>query len=322
MAPRITIARTAHEMERIRPLWESFCGPQATIFQDFRWNLLACTMFADREEPFVVCVEGPHGAAIVPGALPRGNDSLRLLGEELFDYRGFLHRGEPQALQRALAVLAQCNRTLEITAVRECDRDMIFDELELLPFAAAPAVRCVDISSEQFAVRHGRLGRNLRRLQRLGFHVASHNGSNTSLLRSVYEHKATQDPSNLFHDPGRVEFILNAAQLDPQVFEIFTLECGSRLGAALVTLRDGPIRRLYTGWFDPSLEKHSPALSLIYEVTCRSLAAGMDCDYMTGEQLYKMRLATASMPLYRLRATAEQLAALAEAAAPELRRAG
>jgi hypothetical protein len=40
------------------------------------------------------------------------------------------------------------------------------------------------------------------------------------------------------------------------------------------------------------------------------LIAGVDCDYMTGEQPYKLRLATVSVPLYRLRATAHQLAAL------------
>jgi CelD/BcsL family acetyltransferase involved in cellulose biosynthesis len=107
-----------------------------------------------------------------------------------------------------------------------------------------------------------------------------------------------------------VEFMVRAAQLDPSVFEMFTLEHGSQLGAALVTLRDGDIRRFYTGWFDPTLEKHSPALTLIYEVTRESLASGFDCDYMTGEQPYKMRLATASVPLYRLCATPQQLAAL------------
>src|SRR5262249_11531800 len=73
---------------------------------------------------------------------------------------------------------------------------------------------------------------------------------------------------------------------------------------------------------DPDLEKHSPALSLIYEVTRRSLAAGLDCDYMTGEQPYKMRLATASNPLYRLQATPEQLAVLPDVTAPDLRRLG
>lgn len=82
------------------------------------------------------------------------------------------------------------------------------------------------------------------------------------------------------------------------------------MAAALVTLRDGNTRRFYTGWFDPALQKHSPALALIYEMTRESLAAGMDCDYMTGEQPYKLHLATRSTPLYRLHATPEQLADL------------
>ena len=77
----------------------------------------------------------------------------------------------------------------------------------------------------------------------------------------------------------------------------------------MVTLRDRECRRFYTGWFDPEYQKHSPALALIFEITRQSLLEGLDCDYMTGEQPYKMRLATNSVPLYRVRATAEKLAA-------------
>jgi hypothetical protein len=40
---------------------------------------------------------------------------------------------------------------------------------------------------------------------------------------------------------------------------------------------------------------------------------------MTGEQAYKMRLATCSVPLFRLRATPAQLAALAETPVQEVR---
>jgi len=78
-----------------------------------------------------------------------------------------------------------------------------------------------------------------------------------------------------------------------------------------VTLRDGACRRFYTGWFGTECEKHSPALSLIYEITRQSLAEGLDCDYMTGEQGYKMRLATDLVKLFRVRATAAELAAAA-----------
>ena len=89
--------------------------------------------------------------------------------------------------------------------------------------------------------------------------------------------------------------------------------------AALVTFRDDAYRRFYTCWFDSEFYKLSPAMVLIHEITRQSLASGINCDYMTGEHPYKLRLATGSMPLYRLQATPEQLASLSEMAAPELR---
>jgi len=42
-------------------------------------------------------------------------------------------------------------------------------------------------------------------------------------------------------------------------------------------------------------------------VTARSLAEGMSCDYMTGEYPYKLRLANASRPLYKVEMSAQEL---------------
>jgi CelD/BcsL family acetyltransferase involved in cellulose biosynthesis len=203
--------------------------------------------------------------------------------------------------------------------MREQDRLPLLENLDLVRFSAAPIVSCSDISAEAFATEHGRLARNLRRFKGLGFELKVHDGTSSALLRSIYQRKAEQNHENLFHDPTRIQFIVNAALFHPKSFEIFTLENASRLAAALVTLRDGFCRRFYTGWFDPVFEKLSPSMTLIYAVSCRSLAEGLDCDYMTGEQAYKVRLATRSQPLYRLRATAAQLATLVEAAGPETR---
>ena len=142
--------------------------------------------------------------------------------------------------------------------------------------------------------------------------LCSDDGDNPMLLRWIYDAKAEQSEASLFHDAERVEFMVSAAGLMPDMFEIFTLDNG--LTARLVvTLRDGQWRHFYTGWFAPEYEKHSPALALIYEVTRQSLVAGLDCGYTTGMQPYKMRLATNSVPLYRVRATAEQLAVVGRA---------
>jgi len=147
----------------------------------------------------------------------------------------------------------------------------------------------------------------------LGFELRSYDGDNPRLLRWIYAAKAGQSDSSLFHDSERIEFMVSAAGLMPDVFEVFTLENGGTMAAAVVTLRDGRWRRFYTGWFAPEYEKHSPALALIYEITRQSLANGLDCDYMTGEQPYKMRLATNSVPLYRVRASSAQLAEIGRA---------
>jgi len=308
---KITVCRSAEEMLRLRPLWESLREAGSyTVFQSFDLNLLAAERFAEREEPYIVYAESPNGATIVPAVLRRSDGSIRLLGEELFDYRAFLHTGEDEVLRAALATLAEVGRPLEIVALREADRSVAIDELELLPFAASPGVSCRQVSADEFAAAHTRLARNVRRMERLGFELRTYDGGNGQLLRSIYAAKAGQSESSLFHDSVRIEFLVKAAALMPDVFEVFTLENGGRMGAAVVTLRDRGCRRFYTGWFAPEYEKHSPALALIYEITTQSLAGGLDCDYMTGEQPYKMRLATNSISLYRVRATAEDLAAV------------
>jgi CelD/BcsL family acetyltransferase involved in cellulose biosynthesis len=314
MMPRntkITICRSVEAMRRLRPLWESLCADRRyTVFQNFGLNFLAAEHFAGREEPYVIRAESPGGAAIIPAALRKSDGSIRLLGEELFDYRCFLHQGDPEILRSALAALAELQRPLEIVALPATHIAGANGRLELLPFAAAPFLSRAHLSAEQFAAAHPRLARNLRRMSRLGFDLRCYDGAHTQLLRSIYAGKAAQSATSLFHDSARIEFMVRAAALMPQVFEIFTLEDGPRMAAALVTLREPGCRRFYTGWFAPFLGKHSPALSLIYEVTRQSLLNGLDCDYMTGEQAYKMRLATSSVPLYRLRATAEQLRAV------------
>jgi len=295
-------------MLRLRPLWKSLLeAGNYTVFQAFDLNLLAAERFAEREEPYIVCAESPNGATIVPAVLRRSDGSIRLLGEELFDYRAFLHSGDDEILRAAVGKLAELGRPLEIVALREADRRVVTEELELLPFAAAPGVSSAQISAGEFGAAHTRLARNLRRMERLGFELRTYNGGNGQLLRSIYAAKAGQSESSLFHDSARIEFLVSAAALMPDVFEVFTLENGGRMGAAVVTLRDRGCRRFYTGWFAPEYEKHSPALALIFEITRQSLAGGLDCDYMTGEQPYKMRLATNSVALFRVRATAEQL---------------
>lgn len=309
LRPKIRTFRSAQALTEARPIWQSILKEHPyTVFQSFDLNQLAAEIFAGREEPFVVCAESSQGAAILPAVIRHQDGSLRLLGEELFDYRCLLHRGDVEVLRAAVVELSHSGLPLEIVAVREENVPAFPADLPLAPFCGAPAIHRADMDTDQFASKHSRLARNLRRLARLGFELRRYAGDYPGLVRLIYEKKATQDPGSLFQDPLRVEFMIQAAMLRPDVFEIFTLEDEASIAAAVVSLRDQRCRRFYTGWFAPELEQHSPALSLIYEVTRQALAEGLDCDYMTGEQAYKQRLATSLTPLYRVQASARQLA--------------
>src|SRR5262245_3625601 len=88
LVPQVTIVRTPQEITELKHVWESVCrNGQTTIFQDFQWNLLAARLFAGREEPWLIYAQASYGVAIVPAVMRRADSSLRLLGEELFDYR-------------------------------------------------------------------------------------------------------------------------------------------------------------------------------------------------------------------------------------------
>jgi CelD/BcsL family acetyltransferase involved in cellulose biosynthesis len=305
----VSIACSPAGLELLRSRWERLYSPeQHTIFQSFAWNRLAAAVFRDRETPYVVHAENSTGAALIPAAIAGGR--ITLLGETLFDYRDVLVVGDGQALRTAWRELARLRLPLKIPAVRGGSRWSGFD---LQPFSQAPYLRTKDTG--QLAA-HSRAGRLVRRLERKAAELKHYDGSAAELLRDIYHRKAAQSGGNLFADRRRVEFILQALALAPAAVDVFTFETANALIAALVTLRDGRFRRFYTTWFDRAWAHDSPGTALLFEVTRQSLAEGLNCDYMTGTQPQKQRFATSSVSLFRVEASAEQLARIAGEAAP------
>jgi CelD/BcsL family acetyltransferase involved in cellulose biosynthesis len=155
------------------------------------------------------------------------------------------------------------------------------------------------------------LGSRLRKLERAGAELKRYTGSDSRLVRWIYEQKARQLATrsdgvapNVFADRQRVDFMVAWCAAAGAQCEIFCLEAGNGIVSALVTFRDttsrAEARRFYTVYFDPRWEKFSPGTVLVYEVARQTLAENLDADFMTGEQPHKLRLATASMPLYRI----------------------
>lgn len=309
--PRTIVSTTSYELERLRGLWDSLHSAGGyTLFQSFAWNYLAAKVFGAREAPLVVATEGATGASIIPACVtPSG---VSLLGESLFDYRDLLARGDDDALVSAFRRLAPTHRPFHFLATygKRSQKHWHGAGFTVEQFVGAPMVGSA--ASERFESCHHRSARLLRRLARLGVTFQERGGANTTLVRTIYERKGAQVLStgeNLFADRDRREFLVAACALGS--CDVYTLETAGTLVSALVTFRDGNARRFYTTYYEQEWAHYSPGVALLYEATRRSLQQGFDCDYMTGEQPHKMRFATSVTPLYRVKATAEQMSEIA-----------
>lgn len=309
---RVNIATSVAQMDQIAPLWNSLLQRQEhSVFQRFSWNRLAADFFRDRLTPHIVSVETSSGAAIIPAAINHATNRLELLGETLFDYRDVLHAGDPEALQIAWRELANRGLPLDVLAVEQNAARERWHRLPLEPFVVAPGVRRDLITEAEFRAAHSRSGFRSRRLQRQGVHFRRHNGSEAEVVRQLYHCKRDQigGAKNLFRDEKRRDFMVALAAMEPECCEIFTLETDNRdIVAGLMALRDARVRRFYTVCFDPQWAQQSPGIVLLYEVTARSLAEGLSCDYMTGEGAHKSRYANAARQLFQLHMTAQQMA--------------
>lgn len=302
-------------MDRLEPLWERLlCRQIHSIFQRFSWNRLAAEMFADRLTPHVVCVEGHSGTAIIPAAINRASDRIELLGETLFDYRDVLHAGDPEVLQHAWRLLASLRRPFHVISIERAFGKR-WGEFPAPLFAMAPRITRALTSETAFRQAHSRLGRQIRRLQKQGVEFRTTSGQNSELIGEIYDSKRALSGSggsdNLFLDRLRGEFMVAAAAMEGNGCQIYTLQKQDELVGGLVTFNDGDTRRFYTTYFNPEWAHYSPGQALLYEASARTLAQEFDCDYMTGEYPYKLRLANASRPLFRVDVSAEQLADIA-----------
>jgi len=306
----IRVATSLPEMEVLRPYWEHLYDRGSyTIFQSYAWNRLAAEAFSDRSSPFVVVCETGGGLALIPGAIRPG--ALTLLGEEMFDYRDALCSGDGEALLQAWRRVADQRLPLAFHAVTEDAARANWQGFELRPFASAPQVHAAAATGQDFVLGHPLLARMARKLRRAGARLVKHSGDSGDVIRWICQQKAINHKGpgvNLFSDPRRVALVVSAAAADPGSCEVFTLECGGHAIAGVVTLLDFGVRRCYTICYDRQWQALSPGNSLLFEVTRLSLEQDMDCDYMTGEQPYKLRLANGLMPLYRVQASAAQLA--------------
>ncbi len=309
---RTTVIDHPGGLRRLRSLWDELhAAGRATMFQSFAWNETAARVFAVREPARIIVSVSDAGAVIMPSCVTQ--TGVALLGETLFDYRDALGN-DPSLIAVCVAKLSEWDKSLQVTSLRS-GAIQHWPRLRTEAFANAPAILQASISAEDFLRTQNRLGRHSRRLRKQGIELRRHGRNSTALIREIYCRKGAQGTptSNLFADPLRREFMESICAHEDAHCEVFTYETAGELVAALVTFRDGSWRRFYTVYYDQRWASYSPGQVLLFEVAAESLAAGLDCDFMTGEYPYKLRLATDLIPLYRVSATAEELRAFSRA---------
>ena len=319
-----TVARTASEIERLRPLWlELERRPGMTLYQTYRWNHAAARLLRGAQ-PCVVAVENSDGAAILPTA--DEGDALTFLGDVLFDYRDVLSSDEG-ALAEAWRVVAEWQRPLRFLSMRADSPHHFWMAGTPEPFCGAPSISLDDISADEFAHHHWRQAKQVRHLFREGARLVHADGTHSALVRWIYQQKAGQlagNPNNAFADPSRIEFMVEMAAQEAARCDAYGFEMGGSIISTLITFLDEipgarAVRRYYTTTFDPRHARLSPGIALLYEVARQSLAEGVDVDFQTGEQFHKSRLATRSTQLYRVALAAEQVAAMSDSLTTTIR---
>lgn len=283
------------------------------MFQSYAWNETALRIFQKREMPRVVVIESDAGVVLLPCVIGKKCQTVHLAGEALFDYRNMLSRGDEKLLHNAWEIVADWEHEFEFKALVGEESRLPWNGLPVRFFTNSPGVKAAGLPVDNFLSGHSRLGRHSRRIRKQGVSMHCHPGSNRALVKLIYDLKSEQEVAgNLFRDPLRREFMVEIAGRPEVPCEIFTYETNAALVAALLTFRDGSVRRCYTTYFDHEWASYSPGQVLLFDVVTESLREGLDCDFMTGEYPYKNRIATEMVPLYRVRASSEELRAAAQ----------
>ncbi|MBV9074112.1 MAG: GNAT family N-acetyltransferase [Acidobacteria bacterium] len=304
---RLKVARSAAEIDELRAPWESLEASSHNVFQSYLWNRRAAEVFTAREQPHFIFAESDSGMALIPAVICTEPRCISLAGEKLFDYRDYLARGDERPLLRACEVLAALNLPVSVTAVVAPD-NAIWHRLPKSYFCSAPQLLHDEgYSGQDFAEEHSRAFSRLRKLERMGLRICEYSGA-SPVVQQIYAGRARRPAAGeLFQDRLRTDFMVAICRAMANRCEVFTLEHGSTLAAALVTFRDGNFRRFYTTCYDHNWARYSPGVCLLFEVGRRSLDQGLSVDLMTGEQPYKQRIARETRSLFQVNATAEDL---------------
>jgi hypothetical protein len=285
------------QMGKIEEVWgrawsAGASARSATVFQTFDFARHWIGTFAHAEVEIWV-----HSGSSLVLPVARRNDRVSLVGEGLFDYCDLVGPGADGAvLERAADIMTAGDLKPRATGVRADSPFMDFWRRvgEGAHFSAAP-----QRPASAGALGHTRLAGRWQREHDAGACVREETDTRErrAVLDWILERKQCH-PANVLGALER-QWIETVVEHSPQLAEVWSLCRGDHIMSALLCWRYPPTRYCYTIAHEPADAALSPGILLLYFVVSRSMSAGWDVDFLTGEQDFKLRFATRRQPLQR-----------------------
>lgn len=245
------------------------------------------------------------GPALAAFTLRQGQ--LELLGQGLFDYVDLIGTASPGAQQELARQLLDWKewRRFDATGVPADSPFACFWEAlqpEQAPFSAAPLL----VHPDQFHRGRARAARRLQQCLQAGWTLRQVRPCRErhALLQWILEQKEktlqARGGGNVLDAPA-VCWLQAMVAREPDMTELWQLHRGAEIIAGLLSWRSGSVRYAYTISYSGHAAAMSPGILLLYGVLCDSVAEGLQFDFLTGEQPFKLRFADAHRRLLRLR---------------------
>lgn len=302
-------------------LWGAAAAGQS-CFQRFAFARTWGEVFFRRGATPLV-VHDAAGEWILPWAARDG--VLFPIGHGVFDYVDAVGQGTAaDALECRAGMLARALRRcpdwrrMEMQGLPEESPFLGFwrrlaaelgSEAAITPFAAAPLLRCGTGGTamvEEFARGHGRAEERLRQAERRGWlGQLEAAGERRDLLAWLLAQKQrrleARGETNVLQ-AGEAEWLDGMVALGREAgVELWAYRREGIPAAGLLTFLLPPVRYGYLLAFAAEMAAASPGITLLYFALRATVRAGMDFDFLTGEQPYKLRFANAARRLLQLR---------------------
>ncbi|TAN21461.1 MAG: GNAT family N-acetyltransferase [Acidobacteria bacterium] len=291
-----------HRDANLAPLaavWQAAeaAGAQS-VFQTYAFARHWAACFADEAEISIAWRSDPP--VIIPLARCRGRWGL--LGEGLFDYQDLVGAAEPEVEADAARWLAsQWGAPVTVTGVPEASpwRELWrLSGLREKRYAAAPLRPA---GADDLAAGHPRVEHRWRAAG-VTLAVVSAPADRLRMLDWLLARKAAaleaRNERNVL-GPKECRWVLRMVEQEPAVAELWQLRRRGDVVAGLLCWLTPQVRYAYTIAYEPGAAAMSPGVLALYALLRHTRREGRAFNFLTGEQAFKQRFATAREELLR-----------------------